>query len=562
MVNKFLRQVAGGIALAAVSVFSQAPMDSSLTAYWPFEESSLFSTNDESFNHYDLLGVQGVINAHVVPNGPYGSYLNFDSIGCKTVARESMGKFNAPNFTFAAFVQLQGPSKLETIFQSSAGVAGNKAGYQIQIAPDNTILVVFGDSVSGSWKTIVTSAKVMGVSHVAVTFDGANVRAYINGSLVGSYSASGPFTPGTGSAVFGGSLIDGQYSNLFKDKIDEIRVYNRVLTGAEIAALASPKIDVTGCWNVEQDGPDKVYTGTMSLTENTMSGTVSGSVTWNSPYPTTAVSGTVNGNGFSVTGSWTTPSAVTVTYSGELTAYGERIVNGVSKDNGNGQYGFKAIKKVCVAQDTVSLCYTTHQEKSPGSGTWWTGTMNMQVLTDGTVIGGTIVWDVPSHAVITGGSISGPIATIIANVIEYGPATYTGTFTADSNIINGLSNGTYAFNAAKISCTPPPPATTTQCWSVRQEKSPGSNTWWTGMLQIVINADGTISAGTINWDVPSSGTVTGGSVSGNSISVSTHNITYNMDVTYTGTLSADGNSIVNGLSGGTYAFDGTKAVCP
>ena len=82
------------------------------------------------------------------------------------------------------------------------------------------------------------------------------------------------------------------------------------------------------------------------------------------------------------------------------------------------------------------------------------------------------------------------------------------------------------------------------------------------MLQIVINADGTISAGTINWDVPSSGTVTGGSVSGNSISVSTHNITYNMDVTYTGTLSADGNSIVNGLSGGTYAFDGTKAVCP
>jgi hypothetical protein len=486
MVNKFLRQVAGAVAFAAVSVFSQAPMDSSLTAYWPFEESSLFSTNDESFNHYDLVGVQGVFTAHIIPGGPYGNYLSFDSIGCKTVARESMGKFNAPTFTFAAFVQLQGPAKLQTIFQSSAAVAGSKAGYQIQIAPDSTIRVVFGDSVHDAWNTITTSIiyyssnrivisssgqtvvsneigkplKLDSIAHLAVTCDGTNVRAYINGSLASANSFSNSFTPGTSSAIFGGTCIDGQYSNLFTGKIDEIRVYNRALSPAEISILARPRQqDVSGCWDIEQNGPDKVYTGNMSLTENTMTGSVNGTITWNSPYGSTTLSGTVQGNAFNITGSWASPSPISVVYSGTLSTYGEKIFNASSKDNMGGLYNFKAIKKVCVIE-------------------------------------------------------------------------------------------------------PPPSGTSTQCWNVRQEKSPGSNTWWTGMLQITINPDGTISGGTINWDVPSSGTVMGGSVSGNSISVSTHNITYNMDVTYTGTLSADGNSIINGKSGGMYAFDGAKAVCP
>jgi hypothetical protein len=576
MVYKVLRTIACALAVSAVSVLAQMPVDSSLTAYWPFERVVPFATLDESpilnhdtlVNRFDLVGIQDAYSAHLYP-GPFGYFLSNDSVGCKFVVRESAGKFNAPSFTFAAFVLIQGPAKTQTLFQNSAAVAGKKAGYLIQVAPDSTVQVIFGDSISGSWNTIATTAKLNSITHIAVTYDGVTVRTYINGSLASSNSYSGSFTPGKGPAIVCGTNIDGQYYNIFKNQIDEIRVYSRAISAAEIWELAHPAAqNVTGCWDVLQKGPDKDYTGEMSLTQAS-NGNVSGTITWNSPYGSTSVSGMVQGNDFSITGSWTSPNPVTVTYNGTLTTYRTKILNGSSKENGGGWYSFSGSKKVCVIpppQDTASLCFTTHQEKSPGSGTWWNGTMNVKVLTNGTVIGGTIDWDVPSHGTVTGGTISGSSASINTHNVTYDmDVTYAGTFTPDSNIINGTSNGVNAFNAAKVSCSPPPPpppSTTTQCWSTRQEKSPGSNTWWTGLLQIVIDPSGNITGGTITWDVPSNGVVTGGSITGNNVSVSTHNITYNMDMTYTGTLSADGNSIINGSSGGTAAFNATKVGCP
>jgi hypothetical protein len=187
------------------------------------------------------------------------------------------------------------------------------------------------------------------------------------------------------------------------------------------------------------------------------------------------------------------------------------------------------------------------------------------VLSNGTVIGGTIDWDVPSHGTVTGGTISGGTASINTHNVTYSmDVTYSGALAADSSIVSGTSTGGYAFSATRTSCSlpPPPPATTTQCWSTRQEKSPGSGTYWTGLLQIVIDANNNITGGTITWDAPSQGVVTGGSISGNTISGATHNTTYDMDITYSGTLSNNGNSIINGTSGGAAAFDATKTVCP
>lgn len=567
MISSVIRRIACAIALASVSLFAQpVTVDSLLKAYWPFERAMPFASNDESQNHYNLIGIQGITNAHLSP-GPYGNFLGFDSVGCETVVGESMGKFNSTTFTFAAFVHLQGPAKLQTLFQNSAAVSGGKAGYIIQIAQDSTIRVVFGDSVHGSWNTVATSSKISGIAHIAVTYDGANVQTFINGILASSNPYTGSFTPGKGSAIFGGNSVDGEFSNLFKDQIDEVRIYSRVLSKTEIWNLAyPPKLDVTGCWNVQQNGPGQVYTGTMSLTQQGES--IGGTISWNSAYGSTTVTGTISGDSFTVVGSWSSPSPVTVTYTGILTTYGTVIVNGTSKDNGSGSYGFSANKIVCTippVQDTASICYTTKQEKSPGSGTWWTGTMNVQVLSNGTVIGGTIDWDVPSHGTVTGGTISGGTASINTHNVTYSmDVTYSGALAADSSIVSGTSTGGYAFSATRTSCSlpPPPPATTTQCWSTRQEKSPGSGTYWTGLLQIVIDANNNITGGTITWDAPSQGVVTGGSISGNTISVATHNTTYDMDITYSGTLSNNGNSIINGTSGGAAAFDATKTVCP
>jgi hypothetical protein len=46
MVNGVMRRISLFLALGAVSLFAQTTIDSALTAYWPFERTAPFSTND------------------------------------------------------------------------------------------------------------------------------------------------------------------------------------------------------------------------------------------------------------------------------------------------------------------------------------------------------------------------------------------------------------------------------------------------------------------------------------------------------------------------------------
>src|SRR5262249_21135188 len=79
-------------------------------------------------------------------------------------------------------------------------------------------------------------------SHLAATYDGSNINFYVNGVLAGSASASGNITTSTGALRFGGNSIWGEY---FSGLIDEIRVYNRVLSLPEIQSDMSTPIGGT-----------------------------------------------------------------------------------------------------------------------------------------------------------------------------------------------------------------------------------------------------------------------------------------------------------------------------
>ena len=69
----------------------------------------------------------------------------------------------------------------------------------------------------------------LGVSRV--TYDGANVRLYVNGTLVATTPKTGAITTSTNPLQIGGDSIYGQY---FNGLIDEVRIYNAALTAAQI----------------------------------------------------------------------------------------------------------------------------------------------------------------------------------------------------------------------------------------------------------------------------------------------------------------------------------------
>jgi hypothetical protein len=68
-------------------------------------------------------------------------------------------------------------------------------------------------------------------SHLAGTYDGATLRLYVNGALVASQAFTGAITTSPGALRLGGNSVWGEY---FRGRLDEVRIYNRPLSQAEI----------------------------------------------------------------------------------------------------------------------------------------------------------------------------------------------------------------------------------------------------------------------------------------------------------------------------------------
>lgn len=76
-------------------------------------------------------------------------------------------------------------------------------------------------------------------THVAFTYDGATERFYVNGVLVTSRAQTGAISAANGVLHIGGDSVWGEH---FQGLIDEVRIYNRALTAAQIQSDMSTAI--------------------------------------------------------------------------------------------------------------------------------------------------------------------------------------------------------------------------------------------------------------------------------------------------------------------------------
>ena len=68
-------------------------------------------------------------------------------------------------------------------------------------------------------------------SHLTATYDGTTLRLYRNGVQIGSRAQTGSMRVTTGALRLGGNALWGEY---FHGVMDDVRIYNRALTPAEI----------------------------------------------------------------------------------------------------------------------------------------------------------------------------------------------------------------------------------------------------------------------------------------------------------------------------------------
>ncbi len=97
-----------------------------------------------------------------------------------------------------------------------------------------------GVFVGGAERSLVGGTRLAANTwvHLASTYDGANQRLYINGVQVSTRAQTGAISTSTSPLRIGGNSVFGEY---FTGRIDEVRIYNRALTAAEIQTdMATP----------------------------------------------------------------------------------------------------------------------------------------------------------------------------------------------------------------------------------------------------------------------------------------------------------------------------------
>ena len=96
--------------------------------------------------------------------------------------------------------------------------------------------------VGGGWVPAEAPTGVTGDAwqHVACTYDGAAAGAWIDGRQVGTTQMFGALSSTQNDPIAIGASSDGTNTqNNFTGALDDVRIYRRALSAAELAALAT-----------------------------------------------------------------------------------------------------------------------------------------------------------------------------------------------------------------------------------------------------------------------------------------------------------------------------------
>ncbi len=207
-------------------VTRKAVSERGLVGYWPLDEGRGVTAGDSSGN-----GNTGAITGGTWANGKRGKALSFNgtssciNLGTSATLRPQDG-------TYTAWVKLSSlPSDGNVGGDIFSNYSGNSKGMFLSILSSG--YVQLRPHPSGT----VNSAATISVGqwyHVVGTIEGTATKVYINGVL--SNSSSGTYTPPDAMNASIGCWVDiGVF--YFPGLIDDVRVYNRALSAAEILNL-------------------------------------------------------------------------------------------------------------------------------------------------------------------------------------------------------------------------------------------------------------------------------------------------------------------------------------
>lgn len=218
-----------------MSYSSEVLADSPL-GYWRLGEASGTTMVDSSGNSR---------------NGTYTGSPTLSTTGLLTGDSDTAATFGAANqYGLVAYGSwmLASAITIEAIIKTSTTTAihsiaerdwGGPRAFQFRVDTNKVQFITIGGGAG-----VVISASPGNVAdgvahHVAATYDGTNIKLYVDGSLVTTTSAVGALSTGASALSVAANGSGGGASQIFSGVIDEVAYYGTALSGARIAAHAA-----------------------------------------------------------------------------------------------------------------------------------------------------------------------------------------------------------------------------------------------------------------------------------------------------------------------------------
>ncbi len=187
------------------------------------------STNSTGGTNGTLVNTPGWV---LSPVSFVGNALNFDGTDDVVTAASNSTLNITSSITLEAWVYATKNSGIQNVVSKSS--QSINTGYIFPRTDNGWTSAVMYLYIGGNWRTLSAPFPSLNAwHHLAATYDGANMRIYVNGVLSATQAQTGAIATNTNVLALGNQP---GYSEYFGGSVDEVRIWNIARTGAQILA--------------------------------------------------------------------------------------------------------------------------------------------------------------------------------------------------------------------------------------------------------------------------------------------------------------------------------------